>query len=165
MIEFYGWAQLKSSLSVLRRRDDECDRRRAGRARFVCAMRQYSVFMARHTGGFYESLSVGRTRLDVSDPTVSTTGTLAVLLLLHERSRRTLVDSEPLVPNFCLTVVAVALFLFDWQTKRHEKTTTTTKKKLEVWPDSLIWQSHFRVNILPLFILAGTTSYWQAKKW
>lgn len=96
MIEFYGWARLKSSLSVLRRRDDECDHRRADRALFVCAMRQYSVFMARHTGGFYESLSVVRTRRDVSDPTVSTTRTLVVLLLLHERSRLTLVDNEPL---------------------------------------------------------------------
>lgn len=99
MIEFYGWARLKSSLSVLRRRDDECDRGRACRALFVRAVRQYSLFMARHTGGFYESLSVGHTRLDVSDPTVSTTSTLAVRLLLHEPSRRTLVDNEPLAPQ------------------------------------------------------------------
>lgn len=99
MIEFYGWARLKSSLSVLRCRDDKCDRRRAGWALFVCVMRQYSVFMARHTGGFYESLSVGHTRLDVSDPTVSTTSTLAALLLLHECSRWTLVDSDPPRPQ------------------------------------------------------------------
>lgn len=56
-------------------------------------------------------------------------------------------------------------FLTDRRTDIEQATTTTHTQKLEVWPDSLIWQSHFRLNILLLFILDGTTSSWQAKKW
>lgn len=136
MIEFYGRARLESSLSVLWRQNDECDRRRASQALFV--WRWGNILFL-----WPDALEVFTSRSPLAALVWMLVTPLcqppAIWLCCYCSTNIAYEPSwtmSPSPPNFCLTAVAVTLF--DWQTKWHEKTTTTntTKKKTR----SVAWQ-------------------------